>query len=75
MLPTQVALKWLLDQANVAAIPKASSKANQLSNLAALELELDDEDRRVIAALPKDQRLVSPEFAPQWDSFPRSGRE
>ncbi len=75
VLPTQVALKWLLDQANVAAIPKASSKANQLSNLAALELELDDEDRRVIAALPKDQRLVSPEFAPQWDSFPRSGRE
>ncbi|MNN62388.1 2,5-diketo-D-gluconic acid reductase B [compost metagenome] len=68
VLPTQVALKWLLDQANVAAIPKASSKANQLSNLASLELELDDEDRRVIAALPKDQRMVSPEFAPQWDS-------
>lgn len=68
VLPTQVALKWLLDQANVAAIPKAGSKANQLSNLASLELELDDEDRRVIAALPKDQRLVSPEFALQWDA-------
>jgi 2,5-diketo-D-gluconate reductase B len=67
VLPTQVALKWLLDQANVAAIPKAASKANQQSNLDALKVQLDDEDRRIIAALPKDQRLVSPDFAPQWD--------
>jgi len=67
VLPTQVALKWLLDQANVAAIPKAASKANQQSNLDSLKVQLDDEDRRIIAALPKDQRLVSPDFAPKWD--------
>ena len=67
VLPTQVALKWLLDQDGVAAIPKAASKANQLSNLASLQVPLDDEDRKIIAALPKDQRLVSPPFAPQWD--------
>ncbi|MBD8603557.1 MULTISPECIES: aldo/keto reductase [unclassified Pseudomonas] len=67
VLPTQVALKWLLDQENVAAIPKAASKANQQSNLDALKVQLDDEDRRIIAALPKDQRLVSPDFAPKWD--------
>ncbi|CAI3789874.1 2,5-diketo-D-gluconic acid reductase B [Pseudomonas sp. MM227] len=67
VLPTQVALKWLLDQDNVAAIPKAASKANQQSNLDALKVQLDDEDRRIIAALPKDQRLVSPDFAPKWD--------
>ena len=67
VLPTQVALKWLLDQDNVAAIPKAASKANQQSNLDALKVQLDDEDRRIIAALPKDQRLVSPDFAPEWD--------
>jgi 2,5-diketo-D-gluconate reductase B len=71
VLPTQVALKWLLDQPNVAAIPKASSRANQLANLASLKVELDDEDRALIAALPKDQRQVSPDFAPQWDAFDR----
>lgn len=67
VLPTQVALKWLLDQDGVAAIPKAASRANQLSNLASLQVQLDDEDRALIAGLPKDQRLVSPPFAPQWD--------
>lgn len=67
-LPSQVALKWLLDQDGVAAIPKASSKANQQSNLDALKVELDDEDRALIAALPKGKRVVSPEFAPVWDA-------
>jgi 2,5-diketo-D-gluconate reductase B len=69
VLPTQVALKWLLDQDNVAAIPKASSKANQLANLAALEVNLDDEDRALIASLSKRERQVSPDFAPVWDAF------
>lgn len=69
VLPTQVALKWLLDQPNVAAIPKASSKANQLANLAALEVRLDDEDRALIAGLSKRERQVSPDFAPVWDAF------
>ena len=71
VLPTQVALKWLLDQPNVAAIPKASSRTNQRANLASLKVELDDEDRALIAALPKNQRQVSPDFAPQWDTFDR----
>ncbi|MBV6824156.1 aldo/keto reductase [Pseudomonas sp. PD9R] len=69
VLPTQVALKWLLDQPNVAAIPKASSEANQLANLAALHVQLDDEDRALIASLSKRERLVSPDFAPAWDAF------
>jgi len=68
VLPSQVALKWLLDQDGVAAIPKASSRENQLANLAALSVQLDDEDRAAIAGLPKDQRVVSPPFAPDWNS-------
>jgi len=63
----QVALAWLLDQNGVAAIPKASRPESQKANLDALKLELDDEDRNAIAALPKDQRLVTPAFAPDWD--------
>ncbi|MFK0092504.1 aldo/keto reductase [Pseudomonas sp. NPDC090592] len=68
VLPSQVALKWLLEQDGVAAIPKASSRENQLANLAALQVQLDDEDRAAIAGLPKDQRVVSPAFAPDWNS-------
>jgi 2,5-diketo-D-gluconate reductase B len=63
----QVALKWLLDQDGVAAIPKASRAESQQANLDALKLTLDDADRKAIAALPKDQRLVNPGFHPDWD--------
>lgn len=66
--PTQVALKWLLDQAGVAAIPKASRRESQQANLDALKLTLTDEDRAAIAALSKDSRFVRPAFAPAWDN-------
>jgi len=66
--PAQVALKWLLDQDGVAAIPKAQHPARQKENLGALVVNLDDEDRNIIAGLPKNQRLVSPPFAPAWDA-------
>jgi 2,5-diketo-D-gluconate reductase B len=65
--PAQVALKWLLDQDGVAAIPKASRRESQQANLDALRIELDDSDRAAIAMLPKDQRFVNPGFAPKWD--------
>ena len=63
----QVALKWLLDQDNVAAIPKASRRESQQANLDALKIALDDDDREAIARLPKDKRFVNPGFGPDWD--------
>ena len=63
----QVALKWLLDQDGVAAIPKASRAESQQANLDALKVTLDDDDRKAIAALPKNKRCVNPGFAPAWD--------
>src|SRR5947208_1711071 len=60
----QVALKWLLDQDGVAAIPKASPAESQQANLDALKVKLDDDDRKAIAALPKDKRCVNPAFGP-----------
>ncbi|MGA3001050.1 MAG: aldo/keto reductase [Acetobacteraceae bacterium] len=62
----QVALKWLLDQDGVAAIPKAGRAASQRENLAALDLTLDEADLAMIAGLPKDVRVVDPPFAPEW---------
>jgi 2,5-diketo-D-gluconate reductase B len=63
----QVALKWLLDQDGVAAIPKASRAESQKANLDALKVTLDDDDRKAIAVLPKNLRCVSPGFGPDWD--------
>jgi 2,5-diketo-D-gluconate reductase B len=63
----QVALKWLLDQDGVVAIPKASRAESQKANLDAYEVNLDDEDRKAIAALPKHRRCVNPGFAPAWE--------
>ena len=65
--PAQIALKYLLDQDGVAAIPKAAREETQRANLAALAITLDDEDRAALAALPKNQRFVDPAFAPDWD--------
>src|SRR5215213_3258933 len=62
----QVALKWLLDQDGVAAIPKASRAESQKANLDAQHIGLDDEDIKAIAALPKDRRCVNPGFV-DWD--------
>ena len=63
----QVALAWLLDQPDVAVIPKAQRRESQLANLEATRVQLDDSDRAAIAALPKTLRCVNPGFAPRWD--------
>ncbi|PTQ68636.1 aldo/keto reductase [Pseudomonas sp. GV071] len=67
VLPSQIALGWVLEQDGVAAIPKSNSLVNQQANLEALKVKLDDEDRAAIAALRKDVRIVNPAFAPAWD--------
>jgi diketogulonate reductase-like aldo/keto reductase len=66
--PSAVVLRWLLDEPNVAAIPKASSRPHQEDNLAALGVELSDDDRSAIAALDKGLRKVDPPWAPAWES-------
>jgi 2,5-diketo-D-gluconate reductase B len=64
----QIALAWLLDQPDVAVIPKAARRESQRANMEATRLRLDDADRAAIAALPKTLRCVNPPFAPMWDS-------
>jgi 2,5-diketo-D-gluconate reductase B len=63
----QVALKWLLDQDGVCAIPKATRRESQQANLDALKITLDDADRAAIAGLPKNERCVNSGNAPDWD--------
>jgi 2,5-diketo-D-gluconate reductase B len=65
--PAQVALRWLLSQDGVAAIPKAASTAHCRENIAALSIELSRADNAEVSALARGLRIVSPEFAPAWD--------
>ena len=64
----QVALRWLLDQPNVSPIPKASSHERRVENFEVFDFELSDEDRAKIDALPKDDRVIDPRWAPDWDA-------
>lgn len=66
--PAQVALAWLLHQDRVCALPRSTDPGRRRENLAALEVELTDEER---AALDESaagrERLFDPSFAPAWD--------
>lgn len=66
--PEQVSLAWLVARDRRVAIPKASSSAHRRANLASLGLELSEAELDRIDALPKDQRLISPSFAPDWEN-------
>lgn len=65
--PVQVALRWLVQQQRVAAIPKASSAAHRRSNFEIFDFELSEEEMTRIHALARSQRLVSPADSPVWD--------
>lgn len=60
----QVALRWLIQQENVAAIPKAAPADLQRENLAAMGFELDREEMGEIGSLEQRAKLVDPGFAP-----------
>ena len=64
----QVALRWLLDKPNVCAIPKASSHERRVENFGVFDFELSDEERARIDALPKNERVIDPGWAPDWDA-------
>lgn len=65
--PAQISLRWLIEQENVVAIPKASSKEHLQANIDIFDFELSDEEFDRIDRLEKSERLVNPSFAPDWD--------
>lgn len=64
----QVSLRWLIEQENVIAIPKASNTEHLRENLDIFDFELTDEQFEMIDEIDKNRRLVNPSFAPEWDS-------
>lgn len=63
----QVALRWLLQQENVAALPKSASPSHQRANFDVFDFALTDAEMHAISALANGTRMVNPPFAPQWD--------
>ncbi|HCQ7757533.1 2,5-didehydrogluconate reductase DkgB [Citrobacter sp. Cs237] len=65
--PAQVILAWAIGE-GYSVIPSSTKRENLASNLQALNLKLDAEDKHAIATLDCNDRLVSPEgLAPEWD--------
>jgi len=56
----QIALRWLIEQPQVTAVPKAASHERRLENLDVFDFELTAADRERIAALRKDDRAIDP---------------
>ncbi len=65
--PAQIALRWLLDQPQVAALPKASTREHRAANIDVFDFELTDEERVRIAGLERGLRTIDPPWAPEWD--------
>lgn len=65
--PAQVALRWLLQQPQVAVIPRAASPEHRRENLDLEDFELDDDEMELIAGLDEGLRLIDPEFGPDWE--------
>lgn len=56
--PGQVALRWLVQQPRVLAIPKAASEANQRRNIEIFDFSLSDDEMAAIHGLDRGERLV-----------------
>lgn len=62
--PARVCLSWVTSHDNVVAIPKATSRQHLEDNLAASELELDEDDIASIDAIEQRKRFVERDGAP-----------
>lgn len=62
----QISLRWLIQQPNIAAIPKASSADHRRANLDIFDFELSDEEMDRIFGLAYGERIVDPAWGPSW---------
>jgi len=69
--PAQVTLRWLLQQEQVVAIPKSSDPQHIRSNFDIFDFSLSAEEMNQIYRLERNQRIIDPDFAPDWDKEKR----
>lgn len=65
----QVALRWLIQQDDVIAVPRSSNPDHVSANFDIFDFELGADEMQAIDALhTPDGRMIDPSFAPDWDS-------
>ncbi|MBV8849446.1 MAG: aldo/keto reductase, partial [Methylobacteriaceae bacterium] len=66
--PSQVLLRWHVQQPGVIAIPRSGTPAHIKENIAVDGFELSPEEMRTMSAMArKDGRIVNFDWAPDWD--------
>jgi 2,5-diketo-D-gluconate reductase B len=67
--PSQIALRWAIQQDGVVPLPKATSEAHIRENIAVFDFTLDDAEMSAISALDGSNggRVVNPPHRPVWD--------
>ena len=65
----QIALRWLMQQGNIAAIPRSANPAHIAESLQVFDFTLSDDEMKRISALKRpDGRIANPKGrAPEWD--------
>ncbi len=63
----QVALRWIVQQERVVAIPGAQNVEQLRENLKVLEFKLTRDEMAAISALARGTRIVDPPHGPSWD--------
>jgi 2,5-diketo-D-gluconate reductase B len=64
----QIALRWLIQQGNIAPIPRSANPRHVAENIDVFDFSLSDDEMKTISALKRaDGRLSSPKQAPTWD--------
>jgi len=68
----QIALRWLIQQPMVAAVPRALSESHIEENLNVFDFTLSEEEMQRISTLRKKRLRIAdpPERAPKWDFEP-----
>ena len=64
----QIALRWLMQQGNIAAIPRSANPKHMAESLQVFDFELTDDEMRRITRSSADGRIANPKGrAPAWD--------
>jgi 2,5-diketo-D-gluconate reductase B len=64
----QVALRWLVQQERVVAIPGVQTIEQLRENLKVLDVTLTKDEMTAISALARGTRIVDPPHGPKWDA-------
>lgn len=66
--PTQITVRWLVQQPGVIAIPRSSSPDHLASNNDVHDFELTPQEMgRITSLKAHGDRLINPSWAPEWD--------